>query len=209
MLFRSIFDLMLALLLRWIRALLISVGLLFLLVTAAPPRWYVRWLAGPWNDPRGPVLVVLGSDSTSKGLLGQSSYWRAAYAVLVWREGDVREVILSGDESITGPMRQFLTASGIPEHAIRMENHSWSTHENALLTAELLKKIPGPYVLLTSDFHMWRASRAFQKAGVEIRPRPFPDHLKRFNDWRWRWPVFLELIEESVKIVVYRARGWI
>jgi hypothetical protein len=33
--------------------------------------------------------------------------------------------------------------------------------------------------------------------------------LKRASTWKGRWPAFLDLISESVKIVYYYARGWI
>jgi len=199
---------MLRSLLRWFRAAVTAFGALVLLVTVAPPRWYATLLAGPWNDPTGPTLIVLGGDSLDR-ILGESSYWRSVYAVRAWREGGVRRIILSGDEAVTEPMRDFLVGGGVPAEAILIEGRSRSTRENALYTAELAYSVPGPYVLLTSDYHMWRASRAFAKAGLAVRPRPFPDALKRFNDWRRRLPVFLELVEESGKIAYYRAHGWI
>ncbi|MEQ1947733.1 MAG: YdcF family protein [Bryobacteraceae bacterium] len=194
---------------RLFRALFIVTGLLVLLVTAAPPRWYARMLAGPWNDPQGPVLIVLGADFVGDGVIGESSYWRSVYALRIWLDGGVRKIILSGDSAITRPMQSFLEAGGIPKNVVFLENGSHSTRENALYTAEVLKKVPGPYVLLTSDYHMWRAHHAFAKAGVEVRPRPFPDAIKRFGDWRHRWGVFQELLEETVKIIYYAARGWV
>ena len=63
-------------------------------------------------------------------------------------------------------------------------------------------------MLLTSDYHMFRARRAFRKAGLEVEPRPFPDADKRLNNWRARWQVVLDLGVETVKIVYYRVRGW-
>ena len=194
---------------RFLRLLLAGLGALVLLVTLAPPRAYLRWLTGPWNDPRAPVLIVLGGDSLDGKMLGESSYWRTIYAIWTWREGGFKHVILSGDQQITLPMRDYLVCQGVPAGAVIVEGRSRSTRENALFTAELLRGIPGPYVLLTSDFHMWRARRAFTRAGVTVLPLPFPDAGKRMVDWRWRWNVFLDLSAETVKIAYYRARGWI
>ncbi len=184
-------------------------GFLLLAVTVFPPRWYANWLAGAWNDPAGPVLIVLGADALDYGILGESSYWRSVYAVLVWREGRFQHLILSGPDPVTVPMRDFLVCQGIPAAAIVMERRSQNTRENAQYTAELAREFPGPYVLLTSDYHMRRASRAFGKAGLTVIPRPFPDVLKRLNNWRDRWRIFLDLAEETVKIGYYWARGWI
>ena len=64
-------------------------------------------------------------------------------------------------------------------------------------------------VLLTSDYHMYRAHRVFAKQGIQVEPRPIPDVLKRGAGWRGRWPAFLDLLTESAKILYYRARGWI
>jgi uncharacterized SAM-binding protein YcdF (DUF218 family) len=84
-----------------------------------------------------------------------------------------------------------------------------STHENALRVAELLARVPGRKILLTSDYHMFRAYRAFKKSGLDVLPRPFPDVRKRADGWTGRWPAFLDLILETTKIGYYRVRGWI
>jgi uncharacterized SAM-binding protein YcdF (DUF218 family) len=189
--------------------LLTLLGALLLLVTLLPPRWYVRQLAGAWNDPRGGTLIVLGADKLDGQMLGVASYWRSVYAVLVWREGGFGHLILSGNADITVPMRDFILAQGIPASAIVMEDRSGSTRENALFTAPLARQLPAPYVLLTSDYHMWRAHHAFQKAGLTVQPRPFPDALKRMNQWSARWSIFIELLVESAKIAYYWARGWV
>jgi uncharacterized SAM-binding protein YcdF (DUF218 family) len=184
-------------------------GILMLLVTVAPPRWYAELLAGQWLHPSGPVLIVLGSDTFGEDLLGESSYLRSVYALRAWREGGFRRVILSGSLEVTGPMRDYLMCQGIPAEVILIEGRSKSTHENALFTAQIVRPLEGPWVLLTSDYHMWRAHRVFAKAGLAVMPRPLPDAFKRMGDWRLRWPVFIELAEESAKIAYYWVRGWV
>ena len=184
-------------------------GALLLLVTLLPPRWYVNRLAGVWNDPRGATLIVLGADTLDGQMLGMNSYWRSVYAIRAWKEGGFGHLILSGRTDITAPMRDFIVCQGVPASAVVMEERSISTRENALFTVPVARQFPGPYVLLTSDYHMWRAHRAFQKAGLTVEPRPFPDIGKRINQWSTRWSIFIELLVESTKIVYYWARGWI
>jgi len=197
----------------WRRSLknsLSYLGALLLLVTIVPPTWYGGWLAGPWSDATAPVLIVLGGDSVREGMMGTSSYWRCVFAVDVWNQGGVRKMILSGDDQATRSMRAWILGQGVPAEVVMVENRSQSTRENALFTAVMLRNgIPGPYMLLTSDIHMWRARRAFAKAGLTIVPRAAPDAFKRANDWRDRWRVFLDIDLECAKIAYYRARSWI
>lgn len=193
----------------WIRPALLTLGMILLTVTLFPPRWYALRLAGPWSDPRGPTLIVLGAESLGDGTIGLSSYWRTVYAVRAWREGGFEHIIVSAERPTSDPMRDFMVANGVPAAAITVEGRSTSTHENALFTADLARNFPAPYVLLTSDYHMWRASRAFRHAGLPVEPRPVPDIIKRFNSWRDRWAGFQELCLESLKIVYYKVAGWI
>lgn len=199
---------------RWTVRVLAAIGFLFVLVTVTPiDRWWIGKLAGPWNDPKGDVLVVLGSDSV-QDVIGWSSYWRSVYAVRAWREGGFRDVVVcggsvNGEVPVAERMREFMVSQGIPAAAIRVEGASHSTRENALDTKAILETLPGRKVLITSDYHMFRACRVFRKAGIAIEPRPFPDGGKEISDWRNRWPVFLGLCVEAVKTGYYFARGWI
>jgi hypothetical protein len=56
---------------------------------------------------------------------------------------------------------------------------------------------------------MFRAYRAFRKAGIDVQPCPFPDALKQSTSRANRWAVFLGLCIETSKIAYYFARGWI
>ena len=194
--------------------LMAAIGALFVLVTFTPlDKWWATALSCDWNSPRGDVLIVLGGSTLDYGMVGGSTYWRGVYAVLCYREAHYGRVVLSGGpesgESPALALRQFVLSQGVPEKVIRVENRSLSTRENALFAAELLRGTPGRKLLLTSDYHMFRASRAFRRAGLDVATLPFPDVLKRITSWRGRWPAFLDLVLETVKIVYYRIRGWI
>jgi uncharacterized SAM-binding protein YcdF (DUF218 family) len=186
-----------------------AVGLVWTVATVTPLdfRW-ATWLAGPRDDPTGDVLIVLAGSVLDDGTIGESSYWRSVYAVRAFHEGGFRTVVLCGRNAAVA-MREFLECQGVPRSAIQVENRSRSTRENALFAREVLTDEPGRKVLLTSDYHMFRAHRVFRKAGIEVLPRPFPDVRKRAGSWRARWPAFLDLVEETIKIGYYFARGWI
>jgi uncharacterized SAM-binding protein YcdF (DUF218 family) len=198
---------------KWLRRATLWVGCWWLLVTFTPlVRWWAQALASPWQSGRGDVLVVLAGDSLDDAVLGMSSYWRAVYAVRLIRTHPFRKVILSGGGS-TKPapaelMRDFLAAHGIEISNVIVETDSTSTEENALRVAPLIRG-DGKIVLLTSDYHIWRAQRVFQKLRIESETSPVPDVLKRYGSWHARAGLFVELCRETAKIGWYRWKKWI
>jgi uncharacterized SAM-binding protein YcdF (DUF218 family) len=200
---------------RYFWNLLACFGLLYLLVTITPvDLWWARQLAGEWKDPKGDTLIVLGGSALEDGTMGLNSYWRAVYATRAFPEGFQRIVITGGAPPGSSPvatgMRDFLMAKGIAASAITVETDSHNTRENAVNVSRLLGSWSGVNVLMTSDLHMFRAHRAFKKAGLVVLARPFPDAIKRYSSCvSCRWEVFLELNLESAKILYYVMRGWI
>ncbi len=191
-----------------------AIGLLYVAVSATPlVDWWARALAGPWEDPGGDVLIVLGGAELDDGIIGQSSYLRCVYAVRAFRAGAIHRILVSGGgpqrHSVAEAMRDFIANSGVPGDLIAVETESRSTRENAIATSRILSRDPGRKVLLTSDYHMFRAARCFAKAGLHVERRPIPDAIKRAARWPGRWPAFFDLCVESAKIVYYAARGWI
>ena len=103
----------------------------------------------------------------------------------------------------------FLVAEGIPRQDIIAEWRSQSTRDNGTETARLIEGMSGRKVLLTSDFHMYRAIRVFRKLGIEVIPMPIPDVMKSAQHWNGRLQAFETMVQESTKIVYYRIHGWI
>jgi uncharacterized SAM-binding protein YcdF (DUF218 family) len=200
---------------RRLRRIVVSgltvLGFVVILVTITPlDRWWAFRLADPWTDAKGDTLIVL-SGSNNDPVIGYSTYLRCQYAVLAWREGGFRKVIVSGGpegHSLAAMMKQFMISQGVPEGAIVEEEKSTSTRENALFSKEVITPADGRLVLMTSDYHMFRAARVFKKVGVSVSTRPIPDAAKRGSSWQGRWPAFLDLCTETIKIAYYRARGW-
>jgi uncharacterized SAM-binding protein YcdF (DUF218 family) len=193
---------------RWIQRVLAGIGLLTVLIMTTPMvSWWAHAYSGPIEQPKGDVLILLSAANDDKGLISYSSYWRARYALLAWQTGGFQKVVVSGGD---GPgIVEFLIAEGIPRQVIVAEWQSNSTRENGIDTARLIEDMPGKKVLLTSDFHMYRAIRVFRKLGVDVTPMPVPDVLKSAKHWNARFPAFETLVVESTKIVYYRLHGWI
>ena len=114
-------------------------------------------------------------------------------------------VVLEDNEPAEVPVPSW----SVPAEIVVTEEAAKSTRESALYVARLLSGEAGSKVLMTSDYHMFRAVRTFRKAGIEVSPRPIPDALKRYGTYSKVWSAFLDEASESVKIVYYACRGWI
>ena len=188
----SIFDRFFAAL----RALLMTAGGLVLLVTFTPlVPWTASCLTDNWTESDGEVMIVPSGSTVQHALyaeermIGESSYWRVVHAVWAWQQGHFRSIVLTGQGA--GEMKRFLLAYGVPADAIWVESQSTSTRGNALMVKPLLDRLPrGRNVLLTSDYHMYRAARCFRRAGIAVITRPFPDILKSSNTLTARWRGF-------------------
>jgi uncharacterized SAM-binding protein YcdF (DUF218 family) len=193
---------------KLINRLLVTIGLITVLVTATPvDLWWAHAYSGPLQQPQGDVLIVLSAAADDNGLISYSSYWRARYALLAWRTGSFQKIVISGGG---GPgILDFLVAEGIPRQDIIAEWRSQSTRDNGTETARLIEGMSGRKVLLTSDFHMYRAIRVFRKLGIEVIPMPIPDVMKSAQHWNGRLQAFETMVQESTKIVYYRIHGWI
>lgn len=80
-------------------------------------------------------------------------------------------VIVSGGQGSDEPiseaagMRQYLVNAGISDERILMENASTSTQENLTFSARLLDKENDRVVIVTNNFHVFRALRLAEKQG--------------------------------------------
>jgi len=199
----------------WLRAVLATAGAFLLLVTFTPlVSWAGGHLCGDWSVADHGVLIVLAGDDVAfpgpepNRAIGMGSYWRAMEAIYLWRHSHFSQVLLSGAYS-GDTIKPVLEAYGIPENASVVEDRSRNTRENALDSQPILTGMSAPYVLLTSDYHMYRASRVFAKAGIRVVTMPAPDLLKRTNSLVSRWQCFWDLAAECARIAYYRFEGWI
>lgn len=194
--------------------LLACLGCIVILVTFTPVDYYwTKLLGGRHYETSGSVLIVLSDSNIAGEFMGQGSYIRAVYAVRAYRTGNYRRIIISGGSKPGTPvaslMRDYMVASNVPRELVTVEADSASTRDSAQNLRSLLLGLPSAATLLTSDYHMFRASRTFAKQGVRVLPQPIPDAEKRSTRWYLRWPVFVELLIETVKIGYYWGRGWI
>jgi uncharacterized SAM-binding protein YcdF (DUF218 family) len=150
---------------------------------------------------------------------------RFLHTVLLYKTGHIRKIIVTGGlgslrktkYSEAMEVKTLLLLAGVPETDILIENKSHNTYENAQFTRALLRRHPElkTFVLVTSAFHMRRASACFKKAGIShtIFPADFysSDRLFRFEnlfpseETLAQWS---RLVRETAGYVVYKLMGY-
>ncbi len=124
------------------------------------------------------ALVVLGCRVAADGNPGPAALRRLLRAAAAYDEHPL-PVLLSGGRAWAGTVeavafRAWLVArGGVPVAATWVECCSLSTAENARFSASILAELGVRRVgVVTCDWHLARALRAFARAGVEASPLP-------------------------------------
>jgi uncharacterized SAM-binding protein YcdF (DUF218 family) len=196
--------------------ILAVVGALFLVVTFTPlVKVTAEAIEPDWYDGNGEVLVVLGGSMLVSGTgpqatLAYDTYLRCVYASWILRTHKFHYVIVSGGDGLAPAMAGFLSRNGVDPRFILAERSATSTYENAVFTRNILEqqygasKIP-EVVILTSDYHAWRARRTFEHCGIRSKVIPVPDLIKRSSTMTYRLTGAITLLSEWGKDFFYIA----
>jgi uncharacterized SAM-binding protein YcdF (DUF218 family) len=179
------------------------------------------------------VGIVLGGFSnfninTDERLNFNQAVNRLTDAIVLYKKRRVRKLLITGgDGNLIGEkspealkVEPFLLQMGVRQEDILLESSSRNTHENALLTKQLLDNqglSTSKLLLITSAFHMPRSMGCFKKVGLTVQP--FPAHFMgeapslSANYWLkpdaqalYYWEVILK---EWIGYVVYSLKGYI
>ena len=147
-----------------------------------------------------------------RAALGYDSYLRAVYAGWTLSGFHYPLVVVCGDEGVAEALSASLQANGVPANSILLERRSRSTEENAMYVRELLREHSispelSRIVILTSDFHCFRARATFAKRGIAARVIPVPDVAKRSGLVPYRLEGFVTVTEELSKTAFYWLTG--
>jgi uncharacterized SAM-binding protein YcdF (DUF218 family) len=172
---------------------LVGVVALLLLTIAIMPIG--QWMAAPL-EARFPVpslpervdgIIVLGggvdaliSRAHGQTALNESGDRIVEAAVLARRHPEARLVLSGGEGTVVAYgereaafERALLIELGVGAERIVLEDRSRNTYENAVLSREVAKPIPGEaWLLVTSAAHMPRAVGCFRHAGWQVVPYP-------------------------------------
>ena len=123
-------------------------------------------------QPGADYLIVIGAQWKPEGP-SEVLRRRLDKAAKYLKENPDTIVIVSGGQGSDEPiseaagMRQYLVNSGISDERILVEDSSTNTMENLVFSGRLLDKSSDRVVIVTNNFHMFRALQIAQKQGYE------------------------------------------
>lgn len=131
-------------------------------------------------------LLVLGARVIGTRM-SRSLRMRAEVALHYLRQSPNTKVIVSGgqgpDEGISEAkaLAKFFQQNGIKQSRILLEDRSTSTYENLLFSKRLFLNDDASVVIVTSDFHVFRAyyyATLLQYPHIETLASPTPNNVK-------------------------------
>ena len=134
-------------------------GMIFLRYsnTALNRADYVIVLGAQWKKSGPSYILQLRLDKTLEYL----------------KDSPDTKIIVSGGQGSNEPiseaegMKNYLVEKGIEPDRIILENKSTSTYENLLFSSEFLDKSHDRVVIVTNNYHVFRAEKLAQKMGFE------------------------------------------
>lgn len=207
---------------------LVTAGLLaaagWFLVAHTPFVW---WMAEPLrmasaSDSADAILVLAGGVGES-GEAGQGYEERVAQAIRLYHEGRAGRIVFSS--GITRSFRetevmQLLAASrGVPPDAMVQEKRGGGIRRSMITLGNLARQEGWRSVMIvTSPYNMKRALKTWEAINPSIRAFPAPPSQSDFYGYRegapaWNrgasFPQARAVLDEWLKMVYYRLKGWI
>lgn len=193
------------------------------------------------NIPTADAILVLGG-GTEPALFPRPSVEvnsagdRVLYAARLYKEGKAPNILVSGgnltllgDVSSTpaADMADLLRLMGVPSNAIWIQDKSENTHDDVVLSKQLLDKMGVKRILLvTSAMHMPRSIALCKHLGVDVIPAPtdftvtqsgwnalvsgsIASQLINFFPNTSNLGLTTNVLKEYFGLVVYRLQGWL
>ena len=152
------------------------------------------------------IVAVSGGDTQA----------RTDEAVKLYQDGWSKTLIFSGAaQDKSGPsnasaMKDIALKSGVPETAIKLDEYSETTKQNAensqtIFVGLNIKSV----ILVTSGYHQRRAGLEFDKRAGDVKIINHP--VASDKDWSWWWWItpwgWWLAISEIVKIIIFYIVG--
>jgi len=169
------------------------------------------------------AIVVLGGGIRPAEVAGQppdlgQAADRMWHAARLFHAGKAPLVVLSGGhspqdsaESEAQAMQRFMVDLGVPAAAMRLEERSRNTRQNAQFTAEMLRAQGVQHVLLvTSALHMRRARALFEAQGLTVTPAATDHEARtRFSAPAETWLPNTDALDGSARAMKELVGAWV
>ena len=217
---------------RWPRILL-AIGLCGIFLVSWPPveQLCALLLEFPYRGmkqrPSGnadAIVVLAGSGDPAHPELpvqipGPGSYARCRYAAWLYQNWRAVPVVVSGGTHrkdrlpVATIMARVVRVEGVPAESIFEEQTSRNTKENAVYTAEILRKMGIREIALVVDADsMLRAELCFRKEGITVIPAPIGFRSVGSVSLLPSWGAIRGnevTLHEVLGLAWYKVRGWI
>ena len=156
---------------RWLKIITLSLFFLgILLFVGVEGMILSQYRAVP--EPGADYVIILGAQWRLEGP-SEVLRRRLDKAVEYLNENPDTQVIVSGGQGSNEPvseaagMRQYLVDAGINDERILMEDASVNTFQNVVFSGQLLDPENDRVVIVTNNFHIFRAVRIAEKQGYK------------------------------------------
>ncbi len=187
------------------------------LVFYSPLVW---WLAAPLKIDQPPqradAIVVFAAGVGESATAGGGEQERLKQAIDLYKAGSAPYLVFSSGFLYSYPeaeiMRALAIDQGIPAGAIVLEQRSANTYQMVLRVGDILGDRHWTSILLVSSpYHMRRATMVWRKVAPGVRVIPVPPPRTQFydHDWGASLDQVGGILWEYAAIADYWRRGWL
>jgi uncharacterized SAM-binding protein YcdF (DUF218 family) len=195
--------------------IVVPVAIALLLAFYTPLAW---WFAEPLRFSSPPhaadAIVVFAGGVGESGTAGMGLQERVGKAVELYRAGHAPAIVFSSGYVFTlreaESMKAIAVANGVPAAAIVLEESAANTYENVRNVSRIAEARGWSRVLLVSSpYHMLRATRTWRKAAPAIAVTPTPSDSQFYlHDRGASLDQMRGIAHEYAALVLYWLRGW-
>ena len=180
-------------------ALIVAVGLFTVLVNVLMVREARPFfVSGPATAGSAPVAIVPGASVERDGTPTPMMLDRMDTAILLYRQGNVKALDLSGYPNEVSFMTSYARAAGVPQSALLADPAGSNTYDTMANASKLFHVQRA--LICTQRFHLSRSvylARSFgiDATGVPADNRPYPDSTvdTTLREWGARVKAFLQV----------------
>lgn len=184
------------------------------------PLFYKFWLGqmGGWliyqdKLEKADAILVLGGGRSERILEGAKLY-REKYANYMMMTGEFEEIM-------SGPVyhwalqgRKLASRHGVPWDRMIPIIDSKSTHDDATLSlAECREHNFKSLIVVSEPYHTKRSfyvfKKVFKNSGIKVMIYPVQDSWYTRDNWYFSEKALISTIEEYIKFVYYKLKGFI